>query len=223
MVSIIMTAYNHLNDLTIPCLKNLRAATHVPHELCLVDDGSKDGTYQYFRRVSRKSYKMPENSGGAKAGNMGLKMASMPYVVFLDNDMFVPRGWLKVLLRAAQKQNVGIAAGIPSNETRKLKLPRSADGLIDVDELGGSNMIMSRYLIQEIGGLDESIDYAGYDTDLCYRARIAGYRVALIPGLVPEHRNHGTLGDPRFAQLKARSIQRFRDKWKPYHGIFELA
>ena len=48
LVSVVLVVYNQL-ALTRACLESLRQTT-LPFELCVVDNGSSDGTEPYFRR-----------------------------------------------------------------------------------------------------------------------------------------------------------------------------
>ena len=48
LLSVVLVVYNQLS-LTRACLESLRATT-APFELCVVDNGSRDGTEAYFRR-----------------------------------------------------------------------------------------------------------------------------------------------------------------------------
>ncbi len=77
------------------------------------------------------------------------------------------------------------------------------DELADVDAVVGAFMLMSRRLIEEIGGFDERFFLYCEDEDLCWRARQAGWRTVYHPGVVVHHRKG--------------SSTRKRPLWATYH------
>lgn len=219
--SIIICAYNHLHDLTIPSIRQLIANTYQPYELILIDDGSQDETYQFFKTLTRKAFRNARNSGVAKSRNRGMRAAQGEILIFLDNDVFVPPGWLGIILNEHQKLNVGILGGIPSNEHFKLSLPVSQDGLIDYPHVSGACFSFKRLVMDRIGYLDESFLNCGEDTDFCYRAYLAGFRVCSTPRLIVEHKHYSTRGE-----LDQRKIfdcvEKFGKKWQRYSHIFPI-
>lgn len=212
LASIIICAYNHLSDCSIPCLSSVLAHTKYPYELILVSDGSTDGTCEYFRGISPKVVCLPRNRGPGVARNQGMALAAGDTIVFLDNDVIVHDRWLTKLAGIMRRRRVDILAPILSNETVKLKLPQSRDGLIDVRETASACMLVSRSLLEEIGIMDEALSYAGEDTDLCLRAKAAGFRVALVPDLIIQHNAHSTLTQA----ITNRGREQFDRKWNPF-------
>jgi len=183
VASVILCAYNHLNDLTIPCIESIRANTFYPYELILVDDGSTDGSMRYFRTVSEKAIRVPRGSGAARARNAGLEAAAGDPLVVLDNDTIVPPEWLTILVQEVQKPGVGIVSAIPSDQVDRLNGKRSQDGLIEYQNVSGFCAAISRQCLNAIGYFDESL-ISGEDTDFCYRARQRGFRIANTPRLM---------------------------------------
>jgi len=215
MLSIIVIARNKLNEHTIPCINSILQNTAGDFELVLVDNCSHDSTFDYFRKLSSKSFRNTNNCGIARGRNIGLKMASGDPLIFLDNDTILPYAWDLWLMRALGCLNVGIAGGIPTNELWRLKYQRSYDGLIDFPEIGASSFAFPRKVFNRLGFLDESLEYAGEDTDYCLRARKLGYRTVVIPDLIIQHKNFGTRGQLDSSQI-AESQRRFYNK----HGGF---
>ena len=219
--SVIICAHNHLEDLTIPCLDHVLRGTPYPHELILIDDGSADGTIQYFQTLPAKTYHFPKRQGVTRARNAGLELAAGDPLVFLDNDVFVPRGWLRILAGESQKQNVGIVGGIPSNEKDRLNKELSFDGLIDFPSVGGACMAITRRCFDALGYLDESLVNCGEDTDYCYRAKFAGFRVCSTPRLVVQHLAGGTRRDLDPTEMN-RASRRFRRKYAKYQRVLPM-
>lgn len=192
MVSILVNGKDGLETLTAPCIQSIRMATRIPHEIIGIDDGSKDGTYQFFLENCDKAIRLKGIGCGA-ARNFGLLQAAGDYIMFLDNDVILDRpGWLATLLDDSRKANVGIIGPLLTNEQIKGGLERSPDGLIDVDELAGACLMFPRSTFDRLGMIDPAFSRRGDDTDYCLRARLAGLRVCITPRLLIYHKGGGT-------------------------------
>jgi len=215
VASVIMCAYNHLNDLSIPCIDSIQQNTFYPYELILVDDGSTDGSIRYFQTVAQKAIRVPNRGGCAKARNAGLAVAAGDPLVFLDNDMLAPPEWLTILVEEAHKPGVGIVSGIPSDQIERLNGKVSPDGLIDYPHVGGGCTAITRHCFHCVGYFDESLVNNGEDTDYCYRARERGFRVANTPRLIIQHLGGATRRFLPKHELE-RSARRFREKYQKH-------
>lgn len=215
--SIIICAVNHLQDLTIPCIRSVIQNTGQPYELILIDDGSQDGTFQYFRSISRKAYRHERLRGVTKARNLGFRASEGNYILTLDNDTIVPSGWLKTLIDESKKDRVGIIGPMLSNQPDRFNLARSADGLCDVTEVAGACMLIKREVFNKIGYLDETFINCE-DTDYCHRAVLAGYRVVHTPNIVLYHRHFATRKD--LPQIRNRIPESRQRIYRKYRGIF---
>jgi glycosyltransferase involved in cell wall biosynthesis len=89
LVSIIVPVYN-TEDFIAATLESLLAQTHTDIEILCINDGSKDssGTIleDFAKRDNRIKYFQQENSGPARARNVGLDNATGQYVMFCDSD-----------------------------------------------------------------------------------------------------------------------------------------
>lgn len=193
--SVVVCAHNRLHETTIPCLENLKAVTRYPMQLICVDDGSRDqgDTIDYFCEVCDTPIRIPQNSGVSVARNLAFQVARGYPIVFLDNDMFPPPGWLSILREEIDKDSrIGILAAIPSNEIDRLKKPASPDGLIDFSNVGGGCTAITPRCHAAVGYFDERMVNAGEDTDYCYRAIERGFRVVSTPRLIIHHESGAT-------------------------------
>ena len=215
--SIIICAHNHLQDLSIPCLDHVLTGTSYPYELILIDDGSSDETASYFATLTQKAFKQSKRRGVAKARNLGLANAEGSLIVTLDNDVFVPEGWLSILAGESQKHNVGIVAAIPSNESNRLNAKPSPDGLIDFPHVAGACMGIARRCFEAVGFLDETLVNNAEDTDYCYRSLQKGFRVTSTPRLVVPHLAGSTRRDLDKRQME-KSARKFRRKYLKYQN-----
>src|SRR5437868_14938953 len=87
--SIVLTTFNRWK-LFERAIKSAIAQTFTDWELLVIDDGSKDGTYDwatiYIDRDNRIRYHYATNRGLAIARNWGLTMGQGKYFTFLDSD-----------------------------------------------------------------------------------------------------------------------------------------
>lgn len=214
MVSIILTAKGKLRELTIPCIQSIRATVTVQYEIIGLDDGSRDGTYEYMRGACNKSIRLGGGGVGA-ARNVGLMKATGDHILFVDNDILTQkRGWLGAMLEDSQN-NVGIIGPLLSNEPGKWELVRSADGLIDVPDVSGACMLFPRSTFARLGMLDPAFSRRAEDTDYCFRAKLSGLRVVITPRVFLVHAGGATYnGNEETEQL--------RKFWHKYRNHMDL-
>jgi glycosyltransferase involved in cell wall biosynthesis len=112
LVSVIVPAYNvslYIED----CIKSVINQTYSRWELIVVDDGSKDNTYDLAKKVADSDTRIQivkqENQGVSVARNTGLKLAAGSDVIFLDGDDY----WLPKCLQklVAIKEQSGSQVG----------------------------------------------------------------------------------------------------------------
>jgi GT2 family glycosyltransferase len=88
-------------------LENIYAETNHPFSLVYIDGNSPARVKQYLLRQAREKkfqlirtdYFLIPN----QARNIGLSHAKSEYIVFIDNDVLVKRGWLEALIRCAEE------------------------------------------------------------------------------------------------------------------------
>ena len=102
---------------------------------------------------------------------------------------------------------------VPSNPfTRRYRMvDLDALAVTEVDWVSGACFLARRRALEELGGFDESYFMYAEDTDLCWRARRAGWGVAYVPGAVVTHlRGVSTARQPyRMLLAHHRSVFRF--------------
>ena len=107
-VSVIVTSFNNTiisKHMTQACLANITAYTDPKdYELILVDPMSDPHfaptDYDPYKVLKIDKWLKPDpDPGYASCLNLGAKEAEGKYLVFVQNDAFVERGWLEGLLR----------------------------------------------------------------------------------------------------------------------------
>lgn len=228
LVSVVIPHFNGPEILN-RCLTALQATSYPSVEILLVDNASHDGSAlaaaDRFASGRLRLIRLPENRGFAGGCNAGVREARGRYVVLLNNDAVVSRGWLEPLVALAE-QDEQVAAVQP--KVRSLDRPThfdyaaAAGGLIDV--LGfpfargrmfytceadhgqydavrevfwasGTCCLLRRDAWEKVGGLDESFFAHMEEIDLNWRLHLAGLRVLFCPEAVVHH-NAGTTLPP---------------------------
>ncbi len=243
----VLLAWNQL-AYTKLCIESVFKHTHVPFELILVDNGSHDGTPEYFRELRRENANVKvvlnaKNLGFGKGCNQGLAVANGDYVCFLNNDTLVTEGWLEHLQWWAELEpNVGVVgpvsnrvAGIqricPVSYDEDAMIPEAiADhgGLRDrhraanrhesvfVNRIIGLCLLLKRELVERIGGFDTRYGTGNFeDDDLCFRARVAGYKVVIARDVFIHHYGSKSFEGNKvdYTATMERNMERFLKKW----------
>ncbi len=101
-VSVIIVTYNHRKYIG-QCLESV--IEQKPYEVVVVDNGS-DGTAEYVIRnfPSVKVIKPEKNLGYAGGNNLGVRHARGEYIVILNPDTVVEKGWLEELVKPLEKR-----------------------------------------------------------------------------------------------------------------------
>ena len=211
-VSVVICTFNRADALrlTLGRLAAVGGRTEVRHEVIVADNASTDATPNVLAGFSDA---MPlvrvheARKGAAAARNAALAVAKGRYVFVVDDDCMIADDWFEAgmdLLRENPRQVVGGWIGL--HDARDLPLTvkleeEPARLLATANLLGflhGCNVVMGRCVLDEIGTYDPlfgpgSSTMAADDTDLVYRAFVAGVPVLYDPRLRVTH-NHGRRG-----------------------------
>jgi O-antigen biosynthesis protein len=236
-VSVVLVLYNQL-ALTRACLESLRG-TSEPFELTIVDNASTDGTEAFCRTaalpVGRRYHRNAENVGLIRALNQGAALAGGDLLCFLHNDTEMRDvRWLARLRAALDEPGVGLAGLYGARRLRRdgryvgRTIVHALDGsanlrgdVMEVSAVDGVCLTVRRDLLQRVGGFDEGYGFFhGYDRELSFAVREAGYRCVVVNAPFV-HRGGGTrtgAGAPvrapeDLAQRRA-ALARFAGKWR---------
>jgi GT2 family glycosyltransferase len=203
-VSIVIVNFNG-EKLLSDCLVSIQNQTFTDFEVLLVDNASSDGSVHLVQHKFpwAKVIQSEVNLGYCGANNLGFENALGSFIVFLNNDIIAETDWLMELVNAAKTKAVDICAS-------KVLLMHN-EGLIDacgleVDEYGGSVgigflqkddgrydksssvfsaygacMLVKREMFKDVGGFDADFFMMFEEVDLCWRARLRGYKVEFVP------------------------------------------
>ena len=208
--SIIIVTYNGRRYLE-GCLSSVLAELWPGCELIVVDNASTDGSPAFIEEtfpvinLVRNEF----NLGFAPACSQAAILASGEVLVFLNQDTRVQPGWLAGLVRGLKNaENTGLT-------TSKILLMSQPDrihlcgqnvhytGLVfgrgfmspaqalpdptNVAAVAGAAFAIRRETWEKLGGFDGSFLMYYEETDLCWRAHLAGYRCLYVPDSIVYH------------------------------------
>ncbi len=210
-VTIIVLNWN-ARDFLPACLSALFDLDYPNFSVCLVDNGSDDGSVELVQAQFPRTVIICNhaNLGFAAGNNAALHYLTTEFTVLLNPDVVVDPDWLRqLILPIASDAQIGVAGcklyypgrhllqhaggfidekqGFPGHFGLREVDTGQYDTLRDVDYVIGAAMAIRRQTLEQIGLLDEGFFLFYEDTDFCFRARQAGYRVVYVPQATAVH------------------------------------
>jgi glycosyltransferase involved in cell wall biosynthesis len=108
-------AYNELY------VHSLEKYTYHPYELIVIDNGSTDGSGDFFEKNGAIVLRQRENLCYACSQNLGLTKASGIYAAFLNNDICLSKEWDRTLIRYLEEYELDV---ISPCGTETMETPR---------------------------------------------------------------------------------------------------
>lgn len=246
-VGVVILSWNN-TDYMLNCLLSIFDNTsHGNYEVYVVDNASTDGVKESLRLYDGlfERFHLIENSenlGFPAGNNIGIKKCSdCDYVVLLNNDTYVTPDWLTYLLShfdadasigmlgplsyfCSNAQQQVDFSGCQSNvdyDYLAKSIHRVAIGCeTDVDMLQFFCVMISRQVIDEIGGLDEDFGLGVCeDDDYSYRVRRAGYRVVCAEDVFIRHFHNISFKDIDVGQQEKNLEQSIRHFYRKYGEV----
>jgi len=179
-VEIIIPTYDNYEFLA-PCLQSIimSNASHGLFHITVVNNGHKDSC-NWVKHEDITVLQPGKNLNWEGGIKLGLASTDAPFVMFLNDDTFVPpssRLWLDQLLQHFIDPKVG-AVGPASNVVMGYQsiFSQVPYHIFDRKFLIGFCFMVRREALEKAGGIDESAPAAD-DFDMSIRLRNAGYRL----------------------------------------------
>ena len=209
-ISVVIPTWNGSKTIAA-CISSLQKQTHPPTEIIVVANGSSDGTPDIVSRgfPKVKLIRLPKNTGVSGGRNTGIQAAEKKseYIFIFDHDMTADTEMLEKLLETARKNSADIvtpkiyykksnnhiwSAGTGINLwTGQVLFRNGIDrGQYNRDEkvqVTPAAMLISQQVVNTIGNFDERIFASWEDTELCFRASKAGFKIYYSSQAVAYH------------------------------------
>ncbi len=218
-----------------PCLDSLTRQTRKDFSVILTDNGSQDESVEFVRsRYPQVTVcRFQENKGFCAAVNEGIRRSDTPYVILLNNDTVCETTFVEELVRAMDNRPdvFSCAAKMVQMDTPdrmdnagdyycafgwafalgKGKPAADYDRRREIFSSCAAAAIYRREVFDEIGLFDETHFAYLEDTDIGYRAQIAGYRNYYEPKAVVRHVGSATSGSVYNA---------FKTRWSSRNNVY---
>ncbi|MDR2939417.1 MAG: glycosyltransferase family 2 protein [Clostridiales bacterium] len=232
--SIVVPAYNRVEKTKycVECI--LKYTDGVSYELILIDNGSDDGTLEFFKSVEynpKKIIHITKNIGAGYAWRVARDNFSGKYLVIVSNDVYVTKNWLSNLIKCYESDpRVGFVSPVSSAvsnyqqvnleyqnfdemqdkaETHNQSDPSKWDERLRLISLIG---IYSRHVLDIVGISDPAFIHDFLEDDLAIRLRRGGYKLVLC-------RDTWVCHDHSYETMEA--VERF--KWNQIVGYGHAA
>jgi GT2 family glycosyltransferase len=219
---LIIPVYNQF-AYTRALLESIYRYTDLPFHIYLIDNGSSDETVDLTKIYTRNItvVRNLENRGWCGAINQGIPMGKNPYIVLMNNDVEVSRGWLSHFVSFLETHpKIGAVGPLNSNPNDWQCVDRVREKMVPqipqffTEDLHERNRILDyhfrhagilvegmlaffctafrRRTVETVGLLDESFVGGGDDDDYCRRLRKAGYVLGLSLNTYVIHHSNTT-------------------------------
>lgn len=191
------------------CLSSVILQTYPNCKTIVCDNASTDDSVKFVTDTfpSITLIRLTKNLGFAEGNNLAIKFAlnhKADYVFLLNNDTTVDRDVLEKLINTAENDSsIGIIAPAIFDLTNQSSVQEMG---MAIDKFGyplavknhnenslctffvsGSAMLIKSELIRRIGLFDERYFMFAEDLDLCWRAQLAGCKIAVNPSVKIYH------------------------------------
>lgn len=197
LVSIVVPAWNE-EKYVADCIASIKEQkTDFPFELIVIDNASTDRTGDVASYLGARVVK--ENKKGLSfARQRGLDVARGKYIIYIDADVRIPKGWLARVIDYMQtnKDVVGASCNFHFYDVNGLDvIGQSIFKHIVVpamivflrlfgkpDVFYGSAMTIRRDVLQKAGGINLQLEFYGEDVGIAVRLNKFG-KVRLLEGI----------------------------------------
>lgn len=206
MIAIVIVGYNSQPYLD-NCLKSIYNSTYKNFKVIFVDNLSKDSSLTFIAENFPSVVVVANvtNEGFAKANNIGIEKAKAlgaKAILLLNPDTALDAHCLELLQSRSDGKTILQPAILldPQKRTDKINTTggvlsvlgfsycsdyqKSISKITESSErpiASGAAMFVPTAILNKIGGFDETFFMYHEDVDLAWRARLAGYKIQLIP------------------------------------------
>lgn len=239
-LSIIIPTYNNEQFLN-PCVDSIikTGILESMADLIIVNNGKQD-IERHLRNYPMIKILNPGSNLGWEGGlELGLKETNSPFVVFQNDDTFIPptnANFYQRLMVRFQNDNVSAVGPVTTcaGNTQSIFHPGCPRIATETSLLIFFTVMVRRSHLEEVGGVDTTLP-GGDDLDLSIRFRKAGHNLVIDPGAFLIHHgfktgtrvkgDHSTKGGWNSQEMTDRTNKHliikhgFKEWWKMIQGI----
>ena len=240
-VGIVVLNWNGWQD-TLACVASLQLLDYGNWELFLVDNASSDGSVAHFNQALPGVHVLQTGSnlgfgGGCNAGIRQAMAAGADYVWLVNSDAVVDPGALSAMVGLAEQDpSLGSVGSVVYEADAPARIQLWGGGHVNLwlgrsthcqgsdtpDFVSGASLLLRSAALQHVGLFDDSSFFMYWeDTDLGFRLRKAGWRLAVAPESKIWHKQSASLGvgNPLLDAYATRSCVRFLRRHAPFPSL----
>lgn len=238
---------------TMKCIESVQKSNYENIQIYVIDNNSGDGIGEEIEKIKSVSFvQNKENAGYSGGNNLGIKKAiedGVDYMFILNPDTTVDKDAIEFLVSAVDSEDVGISgpkiffstpdgsekiwyAGGVFDKDNVIGKHRGVDeqdhGQYEQKEetgfVSGAAMMVKKEVFEKIGFFDENYFLYYEDSDFCFRAKQAGFKIMYEPRAIVYHENAKStgLGSNLQDYFITRNRMLFASKFLPFRTRFAL-
>ncbi|MCA9748226.1 MAG: glycosyltransferase [Romboutsia sp.] len=223
-VTIIIPSYNYKPYLKKAILSAVNQK-HKPHKIIVIDDGSSDGSAELAKSIDTKGIDyevvVKKNEGVVATKNLGIKMSTTAWTIFLDADDILEPNYINETLKTAAKSTSDIVY-------TDMMYFGAKGGLFSADEFSHHRLIEGNFihnsallnttLLKRTGGYKSAMNDGYEDWELYLTLAEAGGKFAKSTSTHLNYRQHSNgLGRNNKADSDG---ERIRQKALVFHSSY---
>jgi glycosyltransferase involved in cell wall biosynthesis len=190
-------------------------------EVIVVSDGPDQSTAAVAERHGARLVTLPAQRGLNAARNAGIEAASSDLIVFIDQDVDAPAGWLHALIDGARENPDHDVFGGPirarleggprgcGREPAPITTLDAGPHDRDVALVWGANMAIRRSAFERLGVFDEALHGRGNEEDWEFRYTAGSGRIRYLAKAGLDHRRAAS--DARLRALARHAYEQGRE------------
>lgn len=226
--TVLLPVYNG-EDFIAEAVESVINQTYSNFELLIIDDGSKDGTFEILQRLaandSRIRIHQRENRGLIATLNEGIALCSSEFVARMDADDFaLPQRLAVQHSYMAEHQHVAVcSSGLEEYESGCVRTWQGEGEAVRARLLFGCclfhpTIMARRSALQAVGGYDAAMPCAE-DYGLWMRLTEAGYSLAVLPQVLLRYRVHPHLSRAAYKWQMGETTTRIQQRQLSLLGL----
>jgi glycosyltransferase involved in cell wall biosynthesis len=209
--SVVIPAYKAPDYLDVTLRSIMPQAAAAGAEVIVVSDGPDPANTEVAERHGAQLITLETHAGLNTARNTGIDAARGDLIVFIDQDIDAPDGWLAALIAGAAAHPELEVFGGPIRARLEAALPACGRHAVPITTLDagpadcyvpmvwGANMTMRRSAFERVGLFDPSLLGRGDEEEWLMRYQAAGGRIRYLAAAGLDHRR--TAADSRLSVL----------------------
>jgi GT2 family glycosyltransferase len=189
-----------------PLRRSLQLLSASPHQVVVVDNGSRDGSAEMALEFpSVRFSKLPRNFGLTKALNVGLRAADGEYFLCLHDDVRIsPENVTLLADYLEQHPEAGAVCpllvtedDLPAPQVRPLPTPSDPDPVfspvaangetVTAECVLGAAIMFRAFFLKALRHIDERYGTYGSDIEICFQVKRSNKKVVILRGVPAVH------------------------------------